>query len=495
MTLRSKLIAAFVVTIIAVSVVIGVVTQVFLSDYLVKQLDTRVDSTQGRFGGPRPADLPDQQGGSSQPGQGLPPHGFDPAELVSCTENDSGGAPQPDNSVIAVLDPTDPATLTAVVRGSFSSCTALDAGQATALAGVGVGRPAVTVNLGDAGDFRVVAWQLNDGRVMVSGLSMAEVEGTQLRLTVVMAVVAGVAVILGALAVGLVIRRSTRPLERVAATARQVSTLPLDRGEVDLGIRVPAADTDPRTEVGQVGAALNQMLGHVSEALSARHESENQVRRFVADASHELRTPLAAIRGYAELAGRNPDDTDAVRHSLRRVHSESERMSELVDDLLLLARLDSGRPLDADPVDLSALSIDVVSDARAAGPEHLWRLELPPEPIVASGDAHRLHQLVANLLANARTHTPPGTTVVTALRTERSTVVLTVTDDGPGIDPDLQSEIFGRFVRGDQSRSRAAGSTGLGLAIVAAVATAHHGSVAVNSRPGRTVFTVRLPLP
>ncbi|MGI8418995.1 MAG: sensor histidine kinase, partial [Nakamurella sp.] len=209
---------------------------------------------------------------------------------------------------------------------------------------------------------------------------------------------------------------------------------------------------------------------------------------------HELRTPLAAIRGYAELAGRNPDDAPAVRHALGRVRSQSERMTTLVDDLLLLARLDSGRPLGNDPVDLTMLAIDAVSDARAAGPDHRWQLDLPSEPVTVVGDGHRLHQVLANLLANARTHTPSDSVVVTALRTDHAMAVLTVTDDGEGIPEAMQSEIFGRFVRGDSSRSRAAGSTGLGLAIVSAVTGAHGGTVAVKSRPGHTVFTVRLPI-
>jgi two-component system OmpR family sensor kinase len=186
-----------------------------------------------------------------------------------------------------------------------------------------------------------------------------------------------------------------------------------------------------------------------------------------------------------------------VTHALRRVESESARMSTLVEDLLLLARLDSGRPLSTDDVDLSMLVIDAVSDARVAGPTHRWQLDMPDEPVTVTGDGARLHQVLANLLVNARTHTPAGTTVSCGLRTEAGpggrSAVITVADNGPGIPGALQPEIFNRFVRGDSSRSRAAGSTGLGLAIVAAVVGAHRGAVSVESRPGRTVFTVRLP--
>jgi two-component system OmpR family sensor kinase len=260
-------------------------------------------------------------------------------------------------------------------------------------------------------------------------------------------------------------------------------------------VRVPDEDSDPRTEVGQVGAAINRMLGHVASALTSRQASENKVRQFVADASHELRTPLAAIRGYAELTRRGDYDLpDDVVHSLGRVESEATRMTSLVEDLLLLARLDEGRDLKSDPLDLSRLLIDAVSDAHAAGPEHGWSLELPEEPVMIDGDVARLHQVFVNILANARVHTPAGTDVVTAVAIDGTTAVVTVTDDGPGIPPDLLPVLFERFARADSSRSRAAGSTGLGLAIVAAVVEGHGGAVEVQSEPGSTSFRVILPI-
>jgi two-component system OmpR family sensor kinase len=185
--------------------------------------------------------------------------------------------------------------------------------------------------------------------------------------------------------------------------------------------------------------------------------------------------------------------TPEVAHALSRVESEAARMTTLVEDLLLLARLDSGRPLEYTSVDLSRLVVDVVSDAQVAGPGHVWRLDLPPDPVVVPGDNPRLHQVLANLLSNARTHTPPGTTVTIGLSTQHGYAVLTVTDNGPGIPTNLLPEVFERFARGDSSRSRAAGSTGLGLAIVAAVVQAHDGQVGVESRPGWTRFVVRLP--
>ena len=324
------------------------------------------------------------------------------------------------------------------------------------------------------------------------------------------------AVVLGA---GL-IQFSLRPLRRVAATATRVTELPLDSGEVTLPAGVP--DTDPRTEVGRVGAAFNRMLFHVEKALGRRAASEARLRRFAADASHELRTPLSAIRGYAELALRHPGPVpEDVTHALRRVQSESARMTVLVDDLLLLARLDAGRPLEREPVDLSRLAIETTSDARVARGDHRWRLDLPDEPVMVQGDEHRLHQVMANLLSNAGKHTPAGSTVSVALAlgatvtaTGTATagtaavqrgvvpsgprVELSITDDGPGIPPELLPELFERFTRGDTGRARevsAAGkSTGLGLAIVDAVVAAHGGCITVTSRPGMTRFAILLPL-
>jgi two-component system OmpR family sensor kinase len=269
----------------------------------------------------------------------------------------------------------------------------------------------------------------------------------------------------------------------------------LGSGAVDLPHRVP--ETYPRTEVGQLSAAFNQMLGHVETALEQREGSEARLRRFVADASHELRTPLAGIRSYAELARRSTEPVpDEVSHALGRVESEAMRMGLLVDDLLLLARLDTGRPLEQEDVDLSRLAIEVTNDARVAGPDHRWSLDLPDEPLVVRGDEHRLHQVVANLLSNARVHTPAGTSVVVRLSADPQTdrqVLLSVSDDGPGIPPELQEHVFERFVRADSSRSRVKGSTGLGLAIAHAVVKAHGGSLTLASDKNGTEFSITLP--
>jgi two-component system OmpR family sensor kinase len=473
LTLRSKLVVSIMALIVVVCAVVGVTTEIFLSRYLMKQLDTQLQTANELIWGP-----------VGRSGNGLP-------SCDAWRQGGPAGLGQSAYSLTAVI--VDGEVANAWTVNPKSGCTSLPADADEVLLSVTPNSPPQTVDIpGLDNNYRVESSTRN-GVTIVSGLSMGPVQGSLFQLGMTLLIVTVVALIAGAFAVVWIVRRSLRPLDRVAATARKVTTLPLDRGEVDLGVRVPEQDTDIRTEVGQVGAALNQMLGHVSGALKSRQESETRVRQFVADASHELRTPLASIRGYAELARRDEDDAETVTHALRRVESESSRMSTLVDDLLLLARLDSGRPLSADEVDLSMLVIDAVSDARVAGPTHRWQLDLPEEPVTVTGDAALLTQVLTNLLANARTHTPAGTTVRCGLRTEQGSAVITVTDNGPGIPAALQPEIFNRFVRGDSSRSRAAGSTGLGLAIVAAVVGAHRGTVSVQSRPGQTVFTVRLP--
>jgi two-component system, OmpR family, sensor kinase len=372
------------------------------------------------------------------------------------------------------------------------------------------------------GDYELTAVrQYSGGPVLFTGLPLKSVENTLHNVEIAEAAVFAIVILLVAgSGVGLV-RLSLRPLRRVAATATMVTQLPLDT-DVSLPARVP--DDDPRTEVGQVGAAFNRMLQHVESALARRAASETRLRRFAADASHELRTPLSAIRGYAELAlrHRGPVPQD-VTHALQRVESESARMSVLVDELLLLARLDAGRPLEQEPVDLTRLTIEATSDAQVASRSHRWQLELPDEPLMVRGDEHRLRQVLSNLLSNAAKHTAPDSTVTVAVvaahgspapasspaagpsgtsaappsgsgsGADLSAVRLSVSDNGQGIPPDLVPELFERFARGDSSRSRSAGSTGLGLAIVKAVVTAHHGTVSVESHPGQTTFTIVLP--
>ncbi|MEV7428014.1 HAMP domain-containing sensor histidine kinase [Nocardioides sp. NPDC092400] len=347
------------------------------------------------------------------------------------------------------------------------------------------------VDLAGLGGYRVL---MSDDGSVAAGLPTEDVDDAVGNLVVWEAVLVLAALLAGGAAALLVVRRQLRPLREVAATAHTVADLPLASGEIDLAERVPAHLTDERTEVGQVGAALDSLLSHVETALRERHRSEQQVRQFVADASHELRTPLATIAGYTELARRHPDDTATGTAALAKVEEESARMTALVEDLLLLARLDAGRPLAREPVDLTRLLLEATEDARVVAPDHRWRLELPEESVEVLGDELRLHQVVTNLLTNARKHTPPGTTV-TVRGTDHGFVVA---DDGPGFPPGLVDSAFERFARGDSSRSRdgsSGGGAGLGLALVRAIVGAHGGHVGLASRPGRTTIEVDLPRP
>ena len=453
-----------------VCAIIGVATGFALRDSLVRQLDGQLIESAAKAWREAPPPMP-----GAFPGP-LDGPGFRPGTLVLIQRYDGG---------------TKAERLTSG-RGERAGLSTDVMALAEGVPADGVPR---TVWLGEElGDHRLVAITTRFGDKLITGLPLAEVDGTVWRMGWIVGGVALAGLIAVSLAGALIVRRTLRPLERVAATASRVAELPLHQGEVALAERVPDEYADPDTEVGQVGLALNRVLGHVGSALAARHGSETRVRQFVADAGHELRTPLAAIRGYAELTRRTSDEVPAqIGHAMRRVESEAVRMTSLVEDLLLLARLDAGRPLAREPVDLSRLVVDTVSDARIAGPDHEWRLELPPDAVQVTGDAHKLHQVLANLLSNARTHTPPGTTTTTSLSTVDDAVEVAVTDDGPGIPPERQGEVFERFSRGDTSRSRAAGSTGLGLSIVAAVVASHEGAVRLDSRPGRTTFTVRLP--
>ncbi len=476
----------------AVCLGIGAATEVALHRYLLRELDNQLLQITQRSSmmerRPPPPPPPPPWSDRSIPVIPMPRTGPGPEFL------DAPG--QPIGMVAAVV--TNGSTVKAGALNRGGDRDPLSATASDQLAGAAGARHPVTVDLDGLGRYRVVAGPgRHPGNVVVVGLSMRALQKTLARVALIFAVLTALAIAIAALAGRLIIRRALAPLDRVAATAGSVADLPLDRGEVAMPVRV--ADADPGTEVGRLGMAVNRMLDHIDTALTTRQASESRVRQFVADASHELRTPLAAIRGYTELAQRKRAEVPPdVAHAMSRVESEAHRMTHLVEDLLLLARLDSGRPLERQPVDLARLCADAVSDAHAAGPDHRWNLEVPAEPVLVPGDDARLHQVVANLLANARVHTPPGSSVTLSLHTEsldndRDDAVLRVADDGPGIPAELQSEVFERFARADASRSHKDGSTGLGLAIVSAVVRAHHGSIALESVPGRTVFTVRLP--
>lgn len=369
----------------------------------------------------------------------------------------------------------------AVPRFSDADVDALlaEPGRGVTVPGEGVDRFRVVGRPAQGHDAVLVAAPLDDVDSSVRRLVLVEVVAT----TLVLAVLALVAF--------WVLRLGLRPLKRMTATATAI-------GDGDLSHRVP--DADPRTEAGELGAALNRMLAHIEGAFAERAASEDRLRRFVADASHELRTPITTIRGYAELHRRggldDPADLDAA---LRRTEQEATRMGALVDDLLLLARLDQGRPLERSPVDLSVLARDAAADTRAAHDDRTVHLQVPGPAVVVVGDEHRLRQVLANLLANAVDHTPSEAAVTVTVDSvdrpgEPGHVRLQVTDDGPGMDPVLAERAFERFTRGDASRSRRSGGSGLGLSIVAAIVEAHEGRVSLTTTPGAgTTVTVELP--
>ena len=340
---------------------------------------------------------------------------------------------------------------------------------------------------GSGPGYRVLTTRLDGGTLIVAA-SMHDTAQTLRRLLITEVVVsAGVLVLVAMLSLW-VVRVSLRPLDEMAGTADAIA-------EGDLTRRVPTGGPapGPGSEVARLGAALNTMLARIEEAFAERQASEDRLRRFVADASHELRTPLTSIRGYAELfrrgASANPDD---LERAMRRIEDEAARMGVLVEDLLLLARLDQRRPLEREPVDLAVIATDAVADAAAADPERTYAVEPGAAPV--EGDDARLRQVAANLLANARAHTPAGTSVRVRTAVDGDRAVLEVADDGPGIAPELAGRVFERFYRADPSRARDGTSgAGLGLSIVAAIAEAHGGSARVVAGSGGATFRVELP--
>ncbi|MFI5267695.1 MAG: sensor histidine kinase [Chloroflexota bacterium] len=325
-----------------------------------------------------------------------------------------------------------------------------------------------------------------NGQYVLVAVPESDLHSTLDRLLLLEAAV-GVAVLLGLAGLGAwAVRLGLQPLDNMAEAAGEIAAGDLQR-------RVEPAT--PRTEVGRLGLALNAMLTTIEDAFAARQASEDRLRRFVADASHELRTPVASIRGYAELfrrgAAGNPDD---LAMTMRRIEDEAARMGHLVDDLLLLARLDEGRPLEQGPVDLSLLAADAAADARVIDPSHPVSVEAT-EPVIVRGDESRLRQVVANLVRNGLVHTPPGTALNVCALIEDHQGLLVVADRGPGVPAEVADRVFERFYRADPARGRTHGSSGLGLSIVAAVVTAHAGTVQLDETPGGgATFTVRLPL-
>lgn len=466
----------------AASIVVGIVSVVSLNDYLQDQLDQRLLGAAQRG-----ADI---AGGVRPPG--APPPTADPS---GPQRDDLVGAPgQSPGTVTAVFE--DGAFVVGGWVDADGTRHDLSTAQQDGLAAASAGAAPVTVDLGgDLGSYRIAARQAKAGVVAVTGLPREPVTAATGRLIWVVLLVGVLSIVLAVAAAAMLMGRALRPLRRVASTAAAVTALPLERGEVTLAQRVEARDIGSTAEVGQVGTALNDMLDHVESALSQREASESTMRRFVADASHELRTPLTTILAYAQLSEREEADGREHRENAALIDAEGRRMGALIDQLLLLARLDALPEAARDEVDLRILVAEAAIGARTASPDHRWVLELGDAPAEVRGEAVDLRRVVENLLGNARRHTPTGTTVRIVLDDGPGGAVrLTVSDDGPGLPDGLRDSVFERFARGDVSRSREGGGAGLGLAIVRAVVEAHGGSIeADRGRDGGASFVVLLP--
>jgi two-component system, OmpR family, sensor kinase len=394
---------------------------------------------------------------------------------------------------VAILIGSDGRVLSISTGPGDGDDMARPAGLAAAAVGLRPGVP-VDVLIGEE-PYRVVALAAGDATVAVA-LPLDQVAETVARLALAEGLVGLAALLLVALGSWLLVRRGLRPLGRIATRARSLAAADLSlprTGERDTVAVSLRAEGDP-AEVAALGDSLEAMLGHIDASLTARDEAEARLRRFVSDASHELRTPLQSIRGYAELQRRGVvSDPAAVAATARRIEEESIRMGRLVDDLLLLARLDQGRPLVREPLDLCALAADAVADAQVADPNRPIALVVPASDVRIEGDADRMRQVLANLLANASGHTPAATPVSVSVTTGDDGALLRVADLGPGIPAEALPHVFDRFFRADPGRSRDRGGTGLGLALVRSIVEAHGGDVELESGPAGTVVTVRLP--
>jgi len=407
-------------------------------------------------------------------------------QLLEGPRGSAGPVPEaliPLGTYVAIIDENGN-----VVRSGLATNDTSVAGTVPDLQGVDLARNAM-FNVGSntgSGKYRAQVSAFEGGGRLLVAIPLTDVSQTLRRLLLIEAVASGLIICLVGGAALVLVRTGLRPLEDIGDVAGSIA-------EGDLSQRVPLAES--RTEVGRLGLSLNAMLGQIQSAFEARQASEARLRRFVADASHELRTPLTSIRGYAELFRRGAAERPAdLEKAMRRIEEESARMGVLVDDLLLLARLDQGRPLEREPVDLVRVAADAVDDARATAGGRPISLEAPAE-LVVSGDDLRLRQVATNLLANACQHTPPEAPVVVRVAIVGADAVLEVADHGPGLDDAAAQKVFERFYRADPSRTRVGGGSGLGLSIVAAIAEAHGGRVSVDSTPGAgACFRVALPV-
>ena len=480
--LRTTLIVAVLALLAAICATIGIVSHLAMSNYLTEQIDSSLHESAARSSGPKGLSPGSQQ----QPNNvTLPPTG-QPNPL------DTRG--QRPGTLLALFSEASVVDSSVVQDdGSAVALTAADLQKIQHLPSSGA---ATEINL-SSGNYRLAASTtfMPAGGKLVVGFPTAERDSTLNSLAWTTVVVSAVGLALIGLLGTLIIRRSLRPLDELSAVATTVASLPLDSGEAAITVRIPPMAAEPGTEIGDVGVAFNNMLDHLTRSFAARHAGEVKVRQFVADASHELRTPLTSIRGYTELVLLSEQLTPSGTSALRRVDSESRRMSALVEDLLLLARLDEGQRGESEAVDLTDLLMESTQDSKVAAQDHLWSLQLPEEPVMVHAVESELRQILINLLSNAAKHTAAGTHIRVSLAAAQGVATLSIEDDGAGIAPEFLEQIFTRFSRADEARASSNGSnsSGLGLAIVEALAKANQGTVGVTSVPGRTCFTLTLP--
>ena len=474
-SLRSRLLLA---TLVVVAIGIGTsdfVAHASLKNYLIKQVDTQLTGVaNGSVGRLNRA-------------------GIEP----NANEDDANGSPfrivrplrgVPTETLVTLLDAQG--NVLGRLGGDItnSSQTMRFEGFTAAKVAATKGLPFTVKGLKDGGDTRAIAQVLPTGLgSIVVAVSLAGVDRTLHEMTWLFLFISLIVLLLVGFLSRFIIRISLRPLSEVEVTAAAIAA-------GDLSARLP--DNNPKTEVGKLTRSLNTMLARIEESFAVRVASESKLRQFVADASHELRTPLTAIRGFAELHRQGAvEGVEKTKELIGRIEKESIRMGSLVEDLLLLARMDEGRPVAMEPVDLTHVLEECIASARAAGPGHPITADIESD-IFVLGDNKRIHQAIANLLANARTHTPQGTKITVRAKSGKDDTRVSVSDEGPGLSPADQEKIFERFFRADPSRQRSSGEgSGLGLSIVDAIMKLHGGSVSVESEVGRgATFTLIFPI-
>lgn len=481
--MQAQIIILVSVTLLLVTLVVGTITVSTQNELLLRRVDEELQVSMRMTSGEA----------SKEPGRPFPPEGEGPGRARI-------------GSLDVVIGPAGVQEARVVTAaGEIQNLEESEVLKLVAAAEAGAPGEAFDADLGALGAYRVLFRSVPSagGETLVAvGQSLEEVRSTTRSLILVFTAAALFGVGAGSLGVSYLLRRTMRPVAELQKVAAEISETPLAKGEVNLPTRTASDFAGAGAEVADLAASFNTMLDHVEDALQRREEGEAKLKQFAADASHELRTPLASIAGYAEYASRYGSDLPPeVGHSLGRIRSEGARMGGIVENLLLLARLDAGHSDCAGDTAAARVVVEALADAKAAGPEHIWSADLAPdaETLHVRVSEPSLRQVVSNLLTNARIHTPPGTRVTVALTKAEGMVLIQVLDNGPGIPKELADKVFDRFVRADPARTATGGdtaaprSTGLGLAIVEQIARSCGGRVDLQTSPGATTFSVYLP--